>query len=61
MGGFSELKNERFIGVERCYSAHREGAKTFLPVQARAGRLRRVVCGWLTLEMIPKGIKQGAQ
>ncbi|CAK9040337.1 Poly(A)-specific ribonuclease PARN (Deadenylating nuclease) (Deadenylation nuclease) (Polyadenylate-specific ribonuclease) [Durusdinium trenchii] len=28
------VKNERFIGVERCYTAHREGAQTFLPVQA---------------------------
>ena len=30
-----QVKNERFIGVERCYSAHLEGAQTFLPVQAR--------------------------
>uniref|UniRef100_A0A0G4I3Z5 Poly(A)-specific ribonuclease RNA-binding domain-containing protein n=1 Tax=Chromera velia CCMP2878 TaxID=1169474 RepID=A0A0G4I3Z5_9ALVE len=27
------LKNERFVGVDRCYQAHCEGAKTFLPVQ----------------------------
>ncbi|CAJ1364460.1 unnamed protein product [Effrenium voratum] len=35
------LKNERFIGVERCYSAHREGAKTFLPVQVGLCAARR--------------------
>eukprot|EP00435_Cladocopium_sp_Y103_P060833 s406_g22.t1 len=35
------VKNERFIGVERCYSAHREGAKTFLPVQVGLCAARR--------------------
>mmetsp|Transcript_23095 Transcript_23095/g.37608 ORF Transcript_23095/g.37608 Transcript_23095/m.37608 type:complete len:588 (-) Transcript_23095:16-1779(-) len=35
------VKNERFIGVERCYSAHREGAQTFLPVQVGLCAARR--------------------
>ncbi|CAL1164139.1 unnamed protein product [Cladocopium goreaui] len=35
------VKNERFIGVERCYSAHREGARTFLPVQVGLCAARR--------------------
>lgn len=35
------VKNERFIGIERCYSAHRDGAKTFLPVQVGLCAARR--------------------
>ncbi|CAK9090697.1 unnamed protein product [Durusdinium trenchii] len=35
------VKNERFIGVERCYTAHREGAQTFLPVQVGLCAARR--------------------
>eukprot|EP00434_Breviolum_minutum_P021573 symbB.v1.2.019041.t1/scaffold1537.1/size118942/6 len=35
------VKNERFIGVERCYGAHREGARTFLPVQVGLCAARR--------------------
>lgn len=35
------LKSERFIGIDRCYSAHRDGAKTFLPVQVGICAARR--------------------
>lgn len=35
------VKNERFIGIDRCYSAHREGARTFLPVQVGICAARR--------------------
>jgi len=35
------VKNERFIGIDRCYSAHREGARTFLPVQVGVCAARR--------------------
>mmetsp|Transcript_101237 Transcript_101237/g.287033 ORF Transcript_101237/g.287033 Transcript_101237/m.287033 type:complete len:599 (-) Transcript_101237:71-1867(-) len=34
-------KSERFIGIDRCYAAHREGAKTFLPVQVGICAARR--------------------
>lgn len=36
------LRSERFIGIDRCYSAHREGARTFLPVQVGICAARRV-------------------
>lgn len=35
------VKSERFIGIDRCYSAHREGARTFLPVQVGICAARR--------------------
>jgi poly(A)-specific ribonuclease len=35
------VKNERFIGIDRCYNAHREGARTFLPVQVGVCAARR--------------------
>lgn len=35
------VKSERFIGIDRCYSAHREGARTFLPVQVGVCAARR--------------------
>ncbi|CAE8712505.1 unnamed protein product [Polarella glacialis] len=35
------VKNERFIGIDRCYAAHREGAKTFVPVQVGICASRR--------------------
>lgn len=35
------VKAERFIGIDRCYSAHRDGAKTFLPVQVGICAARR--------------------
>jgi len=35
------VKSERFIGIDRCYSAHREGAQTFLPVQIGVCAVRR--------------------
>mmetsp|Transcript_16781 Transcript_16781/g.36072 ORF Transcript_16781/g.36072 Transcript_16781/m.36072 type:complete len:621 (-) Transcript_16781:134-1996(-) len=35
------VKSERFIGIDRCYSAHREGAQTFLPVQVGICAARR--------------------
>jgi poly(A)-specific ribonuclease len=35
------VKSERFIGIDRCYAAHREGAKTFLPVQVGICAARR--------------------
>ena len=38
-----QVKNERFIGIERCYSAHRDGAKTFLPVQAGSSKFEGIV------------------
>lgn len=34
-------KSERFIGIDRCYGAHREGAQTFLPVQVGICAARR--------------------
>jgi len=35
------LKSERFIGIDRCYAAHRAGAQTFLPVQVGLCAARR--------------------
>lgn len=35
------VKSERFIGIDRCYAAHREGAQTFLPVQVGICTARR--------------------
>mmetsp|Transcript_24345 Transcript_24345/g.54236 ORF Transcript_24345/g.54236 Transcript_24345/m.54236 type:complete len:600 (+) Transcript_24345:129-1928(+) len=35
------VKSERFIGIDRCYSAHRDGARTFLPVQLGICAARR--------------------
>lgn len=35
------VKSERFIGIDRCYGAHREGARTFLPVQVGVCAARR--------------------
>merc|ERR1719221_990217 len=35
------VKSERFIGIDRCYAAHREGARTFLPVQVGICAARR--------------------
>lgn len=35
------VKSERFIGIDRCYGAHRDGAKTFLPVQVGICAARR--------------------
>lgn len=35
------VRSERFIGIDRCYSAHREGAKTFLPIQVGICAARR--------------------
>lgn len=35
------MKSERFIGIDRCYSAHRDGARTFLPVQVGICAARR--------------------
>ena len=34
-------KAERFIGVERCYAAHRTGAQAFVPVQLGLCAARR--------------------
>lgn len=34
-------RQERFIGIDRCYAAHREGAKTYLPVQVGICTARR--------------------
>mmetsp|Transcript_30140 Transcript_30140/g.54985 ORF Transcript_30140/g.54985 Transcript_30140/m.54985 type:complete len:598 (+) Transcript_30140:148-1941(+) len=36
------VRPERYIGIERCYGAHREGARTFLPVQVGVCAARRV-------------------
>eukprot|EP00929_Paragymnodinium_shiwhaense_P039261 TRINITY_DN20643_c0_g1_i1.p1 TRINITY_DN20643_c0_g1~~TRINITY_DN20643_c0_g1_i1.p1 ORF type:complete len:606 (+),score=151.26 TRINITY_DN20643_c0_g1_i1:238-2055(+) len=35
------VKSERFIGIDRAYSAHRDGAKTFMPVQVGVCAARR--------------------
>ncbi|KEP67103.1 UNVERIFIED_CONTAM: CAF1 family ribonuclease [Hammondia hammondi] len=35
------MKNEKFLGVDRCYEAHCEGAKNFLPVQLGLCAARR--------------------
>jgi len=35
------VKSERFIGIDRCYAAHREGARTFVPVQVGICAVRR--------------------
>mmetsp|Transcript_58050 Transcript_58050/g.180085 ORF Transcript_58050/g.180085 Transcript_58050/m.180085 type:complete len:583 (-) Transcript_58050:58-1806(-) len=35
------VKSERFIGIDRCYAAHREGARTFSPVQVGICAARR--------------------
>eukprot|EP00927_Polykrikos_kofoidii_P065740 TRINITY_DN61455_c0_g1_i1.p1 TRINITY_DN61455_c0_g1~~TRINITY_DN61455_c0_g1_i1.p1 ORF type:complete len:588 (+),score=101.97 TRINITY_DN61455_c0_g1_i1:117-1880(+) len=35
------IKSERFIGIDRCYSAHREGVRTFMPVQVGLCAARR--------------------
>ncbi|KAF8821641.1 CAF1 family ribonuclease [Cardiosporidium cionae] len=34
-------RNERFIGVERCYEAHKEGANSFVPLQIGICAARR--------------------
>jgi len=36
------MRAERYIGIDRCYSAHREGARAFLPVQVGICAARRV-------------------
>mmetsp|Transcript_63158 Transcript_63158/g.150585 ORF Transcript_63158/g.150585 Transcript_63158/m.150585 type:complete len:600 (+) Transcript_63158:149-1948(+) len=36
------VRPERYIGIERCYGAHREGARTFTPVQVGVCAARRV-------------------
>lgn len=35
------VKNERFIGIDRCYEAHKKGAQTFMPVQVGICAARR--------------------
>uniref|UniRef100_A0A7S1F3K8 Poly(A)-specific ribonuclease PARN n=1 Tax=Noctiluca scintillans TaxID=2966 RepID=A0A7S1F3K8_NOCSC len=47
------LRSERHVGVERCYTAHRDGAQTFLPVQVGICAARRKdksasgSCNWI--------------